>query len=408
MKNRPLAPPHNFLSGTFKDHNKHNKKGFTSSLFKLFVSCAHGLEELLLKELQNLGYKSLKKQFSGVMVEDVALKDIYRINYSSRLANRVLLPLISATARSRDELYAVSQKIDWLSYISLDKTFAIDANVNHSKAFRNSLFAAQVVKDAICDQFRQKFDKRPSIERYEPDIQINLYIERDLVTLSLDTSGSPLHKRGYRKKTGVAPLQETLAAALLISSGYSAEETLCDPCCGSGTLLIEAALIASNTAPGFLREKWGFYNLQQFSEQEWEVVKGEIDSQRRPLKPGHFYGIDMDYNTLEACKLNIEAAGLTEYMTLHRCDFARSTPDQNYTFLITNPPYGKRLEERELLPSLYRRLGTFIKKNMTKPAKAYVFTMEEELGQEVGYPIQKQKRFFNGGLETRLIEYTIS
>ena len=211
----------------------------------LFVTCSGGLEELLEQELQELGYTT-QPGFRGVYVFNVSMREIYHINYCSRIAVRVLLPLRKFKCYDKKSLYFEVSKVDWTEYIPKDKTFAIDANVKH-RNIKNSLFAAQVVKDVICDQFRDKFGYRPSVDLKFPDVQLNLFINQDNAVLSFDTSGEPLYKRGYRQQKSEAPLQETLAAAMLYSIGYSGKEALCDPCCGSGTLLIEAAMVATNT-----------------------------------------------------------------------------------------------------------------------------------------------------------------
>lgn len=219
----------------------------------VFVTCAQGLEKLLCQELEELGISGIKLGFKGVYVQEGTIEDVYHINYCSRIAGRVLVPIKHFRCRDRKVLYQNCAEIDWLSYIPKGKTFAIDANVKNPQ-LRNSLFAAQVMKDAICDQFREKFGERPNVDTRNPDIQLNLFIQNEEAIVSFDTSGVPLHKRGYRTENVQAPIQESLAAALLRIAGYKGHENFCDPCCGSGTFLIEAAMIATITPPGFLRK----------------------------------------------------------------------------------------------------------------------------------------------------------
>ena len=186
-------------------------------------------------------------------------------------------------------LYKGADSIDWSQYIQGDKSISIDANVSH-KMLRNSLYAAQVVKDAICDQLRAKTGKRPRVDTKSPDIQLNLFVHDLLAVISFDTSGTPLHKRGYRQETVEAPLQETMAAAILLCAKYAGNEILYDPCCGSGTILTEAALIATKTPPGYLRKEWGFRLLPEFSQQEWLAMKAEADQSEKKSRRGSFLG----------------------------------------------------------------------------------------------------------------------
>src|ERR1700733_2435215 len=201
---------------------------------ELFVSCGEGLEELLVEELQELGYSELRKGFRGVYVVNASFRAIYHLNYCSRIASRVLLPLKKFRCYNARSLYQELLAIDWSSYLSLNQTFAIDSNVTHHQ-LRNSLFAAQVAKDAICDQFRERTGSRPSVDVAKPDVQINLFIREPFGVIGIDTSGTPLHKRGYRLESIEAPIQKTLAAAILRIAKYRGEDFLCDPCCGSGT-----------------------------------------------------------------------------------------------------------------------------------------------------------------------------
>lgn len=372
----------------------------------LFVTCGQGMEQLLAQELGTLGYTQGITGFRGVNLQNIDLEAIYRINYQSRLAGRVLLPLSRFYCQNEKTLYVGAGKIDWLAYIPEGKTIAIDANVNHPK-LRNSLFAAQVVKDAICDQIRQRSGWRPSIDIKNPDVQINLFIYREWAVISIDTSGQSLHKRGYRQESVEAPMQETLAAALLALSGYEGTEIVYDPFCGSGTLLTEAALIASHTPPGFLRSRWGFFHLPKYSQELWLKVKAEADSKKISLPKGMFFGTDVNKQAVYASKVNLRAAGLQQVVEIVHCDFRDYEPPVPPTFVITNPPHGHRLDDVEHLCPIYRELGDWMKRKTAKPARGFVYTSSPILAKEVGLAASRRHVIESGGVEARLLEFDL-
>lgn len=372
----------------------------------LFISCAQYLEPLLAQELNTLGFMHVETGFRGVHVKNVNIEAVYRINYLSRLASRVLMPLASFRCYEAKSLYGGIIKVDWLKYIERGKTFAIDANVSHPR-LRNSLFAAQVAKDAICDQLRDRIGTRPNIDVQDPDVQLNLYIHDQWAIMSVDTSGKPLSKRGYRLETVEAPMQETLAAALLTLAKYQGNEILCDPCCGSGTILIEAALMASNTPPGFLRKQWGFFNLPEFSQTEWLKIKNEADAKKTICPKQQIFGCDINKQAVHATKVNARATGLHQQIDVVNCDFREFNPSIIPNLVITNPPHGRRLEEEETLCPLYRSLGDFLKRKTAKPAKGFVFTGSPMLSKEVGLAAKRRHVLDNGGIESRLLEYDL-
>lgn len=376
-----------------------------SEKLSLFVSCAPTLEPLLLDELNSLNILSVKLGYRGVYVDDWDWSTIYTINYASRLANRVLLPIRRFKCFDRRTLYRHIFDINWSHYFKEGWTFSIDANVHH-KELRNSLFAAQVVKDAICDQLRQNRGWRPSIDVQEPDVQLNLFIQHNHGVISFDTSGSPLHKRGYRQESVEAPLQETLAAALLRLAKYSKECIFLDPCCGSGTLLIEAALIASQTPPGYLRHKWGFMRHFDYHLNDWLKIRNQLDALRQPLLPGHFFGLDINKDAVRACKINLKAAGFKE-VEIQNGDFREFNPLIPPNFILVNPPHGRRLEDENILHSLYRALGDFLKNKCAKPGRGFVFTGNLNLAKEVGLAAKKRYVVSNGGIDSRLLEFDL-
>lgn len=375
-------------------------------LKELFVTCSQDLEPLLVQELNELGFSDVRQGFRGVIVGDSSLDSIYKINYCSRLASRVLLPLTRFTCRDRHALYHGAGQIDWLRYIKVGQTFAIDANVNHPD-LNNSLFAAQVVKDAICDQFRDRTNTRPDVDVKNPDVQLNLFIAQNMASLSFDTSGSPLFKRGYRQETLEAPIRESLAAALLRLAKYKGTETLYDPCCGSGTLLIEAALIATQTPPGYIRQKWGFMGLPHYDLNQWLKIKIAADSKRCDMPKGKLFGTDINKNAVHVTKVNLRAAGFASAVEVAPCDFREYTPSVPIDILITNPPHGKRLDDVQYLTPLYRALGEFIKQKMGKTSRAFIFSGNAELSKEVGLTPTKRHVIDNAGVDSRLLEFEV-
>lgn len=377
----------------------------------LFVSCGPGLETLLIDELSELGFNETSVGFCGVYVRPGSdlnlMKAIYAINYRSRIASRVLLPLHQFRCYDEKALYQGADKIEWSRYLRPGQTIAIDANVNHDK-LRNSLFCAQLVKDAICDQMRNLTGARPSVDLHNPDVQLNLFIHGKDAVISFDTAGQPLHKRGYRQDAGEAPLQESMAAALLKLAQFQGNEIVVDPCCGSGTLLIEAALIASRTPPGYLRKRWGFFNLPEFSNDLWLSIKNEADSFRKGLPPKGMFGCEISSDVARVCRANLRAAGFLEAIEIIRTDFTEFNSDVLPNFLITNPPHGRRLKgDKSSLFALYRALGDFMKRKMAKPSKGFVFVGDLELAKEVGLAAKRRHVISNSGIDSRLLEFDL-
>ncbi len=374
--------------------------------FSLFVTCAPEIEFLLAEELKELGIHSVTLGHRGVSITEANWSTIYTINYASRLANRVLLPLSRFKCYNQKSLYSHISKIDWVPFFKKSMTLAIDANVHH-KELRNSLFAAQVVKDAICDQMRHRTGNRPSVDVQNPDIQLNLFIHQDWGCLSFDTSGEPLHKRGYRIETVEAPIQETLAAAILRIAGYSSDQILLDPCCGSGTILIEAALMAARISPGYIRKKWGFHLHPQHDQTLWLKIKNQFDSLRIPLQPHRFFGLDINKNAVRVSKVNLKAAGFGNEVEISQNDFQEYIPNVLPNLLITNPPHGRRLEDVSMLKPFYRKLGEFIKNQVSKPGRAFIFIGNQDLMKETGLAAKRRHVLMSGGIDSRLLEFDL-
>lgn len=372
---------------------------------ELFVSCVVGQEAVLLLELKELGYEA-REGYGGAYVSYRNFEQVYELNFMLRTASRVLWPISTFDCYDREDLYNGVYAIDWGSYFSLMPTFAVDANVQH-EAFPNSLFAARVVKDAICDQLVKRRGGRPNVDTQHPALRLNLFIEKEKAVLSFDTSGEPLHQRGYRIDGGKAPLRENLAAALLLMAGYRGDEIMVDPCCGSGTLLIEAAMIASRTPPGYLRESFGFVAHPEFDYQAWEKVRRKWLDKVIELPENHFYGIEVAPRAFQSLQRNLQKSGFSHTIQAYCNDFQKIELPIKPNFVMTNLPYGVRLQENERLEPLYKSVGDFLKQKTEKPARGFVFTGNLDLAKRVGLRTTKRHIVNNGGIECRLLEFDL-
>ncbi len=367
----------------------------------LFVTTTRFLQPMLIKELQEMGVPSIRQGLAGVFIPR-EMHWVYKINYCSRFATRVLWPFAHFRCENRDDLYHNTYNISWPDIFALNETFAIDSNVT-SDTLRHSLFAAQVMKDAICDRFRKECNGRPFVQVDNPDVQFNLFIHEGIATLSLDTSGAPLFKRGWRKQTGDAPLQESVAAGLLDLANFSADEILCDPFCGSGTILIEAAFKLTRTPPGFCRNTWGFFKHPEFEEDEWKAVKEEADKAILPMPKEILFGSDKDPMAIEMCQNNLRNAGFEDAITLDCKDIRSYFPEKAPTLILSNPPFGKRLKSSN---ELYQALGHFIKTRCTKSCRASILCPDEALIQSAELPISGKVPLTAGGLDLFLFNLT--
>jgi len=369
---------------------------------ELFISCAEHLESLLCEELSELRIPAVRKSFRGVFAEK-SIESVYTINYLSRLATRVLWPLHSFFCPDRQTLYREAKKIPWLQFIDPEKTFAIDANVSHP-TLRHSLFAAQCVKDALCDVVREKTQSRPSVDVKEPDVQFHLFIHNKRAVISLDTSGAPLYKRGWKAQSTLATIPETIAAALLKLSGYKPADQLCDPFCGSGTILIEAAFIATQTPAGFLRRKWGFFHLPQHDPQKWERFKHAFDAKRIPLEPAKICGADKDLTAINLCRAHLAKLGLEKDIPLSHKEVYAYVPPLAPTLIVTDPPLGKRLLSP---PKIYEDFAHFLKRQ-GNALKTFVLAPDEERLSAASLSVVSRFPLNYGGLEMFLYEVLFS
>lgn len=382
---------------------------------KLFLTCPKGIEQLLEDELKQLGLTETKQTVAGVQCQG-ELEDAYRICLWSRLANRVLMPLLETEAETADDLYQAVQQIDWLEHMRSQGTLLIDFT-GRTQGINNTHFGALKVKDAIVDQIRDATGGRPSIDKVAPDLRINVRMHRGKLTIALDLSGDSLHRRAYRLKAGEAPMKENLAAAVLIRSGWPEKavdtKIMLDPMCGSGTLLIEAATMAADIAPGLQRKRFGFSRWNGHQRQIWDDLVAEAQSRKAKglLELDiHLFGRDQDKQVLRSARQNAERAGVDEFIDFSTCrleDLDRSVLPDGNGLLITNPPYGERLGETQQLMFLYRHLGDKLKEQFAGWTAA-IFTSNPDLCKVTGLRADKQYKLFNGALESRLFIYPIS
>ncbi|XTZ37019.1 bifunctional 23S rRNA (guanine(2069)-N(7))-methyltransferase RlmK/23S rRNA (guanine(2445)-N(2))-methyltransferase RlmL [Salmonella enterica] len=334
-------------------------------MISLFASTARGLEELLKTELEKLGAVECRVVQGGVHFEgDTRL--LYQSLMWSRLASRIMLPLGECKVYSDLDLYLGVQAIPWTEIFNPDATFAVHFS-GLNEEIRNSQYGALKVKDAIVDSFTRKNLPRPNVEREQPDLRINVWLNKETANISLDLSGDGLHLRGYRDRTGIAPIKENLAAAIVMRSGWQAGTPLLDPMCGSGTLLIEAAMAATDRAPGLHRGHWGFSGWAQHDEELWKSIKDEAQTRARQglaNYQSHFYGSDSDARVIERARSNARRAGIGELITFEVKDVAQLSnplPKGPYGTVISNPPYGERLDSEPALIALHSLLGRLLK-----------------------------------------------
>jgi putative N6-adenine-specific DNA methylase len=369
-----------------------------------FATCARGLEPVLARELTAIDAGEIEPGRGGVRFQgDSAL--LYRANLWLRTAVRVLRPVLEADVHSPDELYDAVRTVNWADFLTPDHTLAVDCNVRDS-AITHSLYASRRVKDAICDQFRERVGVRPSVNPEQPMVGFNLHVFRDHATLSLDSSWASLHKRGYRPIQTIAPLNEALAAGLLLQSGWDPETPLVDPLCGSGTFCVEGAWMALNRPPGLTRKWFGFQGWPEFDRELWNAIRDDARAGMRKELPAPIVGSDNHPGAISLAQLNARNAGVGNLVQLERRDIADTRPPvcDRPGIVICNPPYGERIgEEKEWVP-LYAKLGEVIGEHW--PGwRLFVFTSNDRLARKVRLPVRSHVPFFNGKLQCQLWEF---
>jgi len=369
---------------------------------KFIAKTLYGLESVLAAELEELGANKIKPLNRAVEFEG-STHLLYKANLMCRTALRILIPITSFKAHNDRHLYALSSKVKWTDYLSLDTTFAIDSTT-HSDRFRHSRYAALKLKDAIVDQFRKEFNERPSIDSRTPDVRINLHIADTDVSISLDSSGESLEKRGYRTESNEAPMSEVLAAGLIKLSGWDKKKDFLDPMTGSGTIAIEAAMMNQNIPPGLHRDfafqNWMDYNKELFEEIEMEVRSNIVSPSARIVAR------DINKRSLPIAKRNAMRAGVVEHIQWETADFCDSEPFSDSAHIIMNPPYGERLEEHDDMLELYDAIGFRLKHHYPNHT-VWVITSNLAAMKKLGLKPDHRIKLYNGSLECRFNGYTL-
>lgn len=369
--------------------------------FKIIAKTFQGLEEVLAKEIIELGADNI--EIGNRMVSFTGNQEmLYRANFCLRTAVKILKPIKEFRANDADEVYEVVRKMDWESLMDAKQTFLIDAVV-FSENFRHSKFVAYRVKDAIADYFRDKTGDRPNVSISNPDIRINVHISEDLVTISLDSSGESLHKRGYRVGSVAAPLNEVLAAGMIMLSGWDGQCDLIDPFCGSGTILIEAALIAQNIYPGIFREEFGFERWKDFDEDLLESIYND-DSKEREFDY-KIYGYDINRNAVATAIENAKSAGVISVIDIQQQDFYEFEQPRQKSMIITNPPYGERITTEDIL-DLYKTIGSRLKQNFVGN-DAWILSAHEECFAAIGFRPSTKIALYNGSIPCEFRKYQV-
>ncbi|MEO0420820.1 MAG: bifunctional 23S rRNA (guanine(2069)-N(7))-methyltransferase RlmK/23S rRNA (guanine(2445)-N(2))-methyltransferase RlmL [Pseudomonadota bacterium] len=381
------------------------------------LTCARHLPSLLLQEVEAFGFEEVQER-AGAVIATGSLEAAYRACLWSRTAGRVLMEIASGAAGDGDALYATAREIDWSAHLRPEQTLSVVATLQRAR-IRHSHFAAQRVKDAIVDQWRERSGERPSVQPTRPDVPVHVLVRGEQAVISLDLSGEPLHRRGYRMEQGVAPLRETLAAALLLRSGWpqiaADGGAFIDPMCGAGTLLIEAAWIAGDVAPGLpARRYWGFDGWLGHDRECWERLLGEARARASAaadrLVPGRIRGFDADGKVLRIAQGNLVRAGLGDHVPLSRREIAdeqalSDLPSKG--LVLANPPYGERLGEQRELAGLYASLGQHLRRHYGEGWVGAVFTGNPPLGRELGLRATRTHRFMNGPIDCRLLQFDL-
>jgi putative N6-adenine-specific DNA methylase len=369
-----------------------------------FATVARGLEEIAARELASLGAKDIRPDFTGVHFSgDKSL--LYRINLWSRIVFRVLMPIDNVKSYNAEQLYKNVYNLNWEQYLQPHNTFAVNCT-GSNKNLNHSHFSALQIKNAIVDRQRQKNGQRSNIDIENPDLLINAHIEGDRCILSLDSSGASLHRRGYHPAMGVAPLKETLAAALLEITEWNINIPFLDPLCGSGTLPIEAALKSLNIAPGLYRKRFGFQTWKDFDRTLWEQLISEAKTSQLSQLPAPIFGSDRESDILQQARLNAQSCGVDRYLQLLQKDLSEIAAPTDSGMIICNPPYGKRLGDTEELGDFYKLLGDVFKQRF-KGWTAYVLTGSKELAKRIGLKASRRIPVYNGSLPCTLLKYEL-
>lgn len=371
--------------------------------FPMIAKTSFGFEDLLIDELKSYGADDIRKGTRAVFFSGT-LETMYTVNLKSRISLRVLKPVRSFPASNEQQLYDEIKKIDWSEFLSADDTLAVDA-VTVKSNLTHSLYIALKTKDAIVDQFRDRTGKRPDVDLRFPKVRINIHLSDNIASVALDSSGDSLHKRGYRVQAGEAPLNETLAAGMILLSGWNGNTPFTDIMCGSGTILIEAAMIARNIAPGSVRNEFGFERWIDFDAPLWESVKEKAKSFEKSNLDFPLIGIDRSHQVISHARENAKAAGVLNDITFHEMTFEHYTPTVPAQLIITNPPYGGRLTDTDLF-DLYKNIGDQLKKKY-QGSTAWVLTANRDAAKYIGLHTSRKIQLYNGALECRFLKFEL-
>ena len=368
---------------------------------RFFAQIGEGLEEAGAQELVELGGSDPVPVYRGVHF-GADFATICRINYQSRLCTRILAPLITFDCHSTKYLYKTARDLPWEALLEVSGTFAIAATVANS-AINHSKYAALCLKDAIADHYRDLYDQRPDVDRDNPDLQLNLHIDQNRAVISIDTSGSSLHRRGYRQETVMAPMQETLAAAIISLSGWDGSRRLVDPFCGSGTLLCEALMRQARIPAGFRRESFGFERMPEFDRELWARERRRIDAEIGALPVGLISGSDLDRQAVLAARTNLNLLPGGKEVVVRRSPFVDLEPIED-AVIVANPPYGVRMGDRDSTAPLLKEFGSFLK-HRCRGSEVYLYFGQREMLKMIGLHPTWKKPLNNGGLEGVLARY---
>lgn len=374
--------------------------------FSMLAKTFKGLESVLADELIELGANDVQIQRRAVSFTG-DLSTLYRANFCLRTASRVLVPIAEFRAKTPDDVYEAAKQIDWSKFMDVTSTFTIDSTV-YSEEFRHSQYITYRVKDAIADWWTAREGKRPSVKLMDADLYINVHIAANKVTISLDSSGESLHKRGYRITTTEAPINEALAAGMLLMTGWNGQSDFYDPMCGSGTLLIEAALIAQNIAPGVFRKSFAFYKWKDFDAELMEEIYND-DSRERAFAHT-IYGSDASYYAVQAALKNVQSAGQQRFIQVRQIrlqEIKRTSEAMNQpAFVVMNPPYGERLAQNKDVMRLYADIGTTLKHQFTG-STAWIISSNEDALKCIGLKPSKKIHLLNGELDCLFNQYDL-
>lgn len=371
---------------------------------KIVLTCAKGIVPFLREEILSFGFPVLSEGRAEVETEG-SLEDAMKLNLLIRTGQRILFLLESFSARTPDELYKRLSRIGWEEYIREDGYFCVTSTVNHP-TIKDSRFANVKCKDAVVDRIKEKCSRRPDAGPERNQVVIHLYWRGNLCQVFFDTSGEPLSKRGYRMIPLKAPMQETLAAAVVLTTGWAGDGNFINPMCGSGTLAIEATLIALGRAPGLLRNNYGFMHLKGFDEPSWKILRRKIRAEAKDRFSGRVIATDISQQAVEAAKKNAMTAGVERLIEFGVCDFSETPVPNNGGVVILNPEYGERMGEMERLNEVYKSIGNFFKKKC-QGYRGYIFTGNLDLAKRVGLRTKRRTLFYNGPIECRLLEYDL-